>query len=1159
MSSGRRQITRKGYLSSPEKDQCTFCGRVVVAGPMGISRHFARNPQCSLAFARDQNVLCQSVLLPPNHMSTAHQENSNNASSQSNSGLIHAINSSSHIDNSFSSTSQDHAVACFPVKNVANDPFCLEDFPAVHGNLSDDDEQCTTSPMNDALGQLRVLPTYESVATHLPVDVFEPNVGADTSIHDAFVARSESLNDGLSLSLFSVEEKVQVDLLQTLKRLRAPMIAYDEIMKWAARSCLQGYVFRDGPIMSRKAVIEKLKSRVDLDSLRPMVKQLYLPYSKCFVDVVYFSAHAVFGSFLSCPDLNQDQNFIFNNEDDPQCNPFAKPNGAIISDINTGRSYLRTYDQLIKNPEDMLLPCILAIDKTTCDIGGGGRLSLEPIVVSYGLMKHDVRKTPLAMRVLGFINTSPVIQRHSVPDDCSVPIGTEPLPRTHATKDVSDAAWRLNEYHMQIDCILRESGYLDLQRIGLKWNLSFRGKTYPVVLHPFIPFIIGDTEGHDGLCGHYKSRTAGVSQLCRACECPTLLSGYSKSRDFPLRKPRIINKMVRDQNIAALKANSQQYLKNAFDNVRFGLHNDRGIFGACPGEILHLILIGWFKNVVDSFFKQIGKDSEYAQRYNTLLLDINQCLARQSDRDVPSTNATKGFSSTANIPGHEYAGILFVMLISFYTSRFQDTFRLARATGKKGEKDKKVEIDKTLSNPGFVDDWKTLLSSLLEWHAWLKQPEIRRSSVAKSVYATSHLMRFLKFVAPRLSGKMKDNTVKTHLVLHIHDDVLNFGVPEVMNSSYAESGHITICKNTARNTQKRSNSFTVQAAMRYVENLAIHRGFAAIGEHPGSMNVSSNTSVAKLKGKRFMIYKDSNGKILCHRHRSSKKAQDSLSQEFPIDKHVRETLALHCLPHVNSQILHCYTEYHPKSGGQLYRAHPNYNGKPWYDHAFVRWKDDKGNTTLNPSRIHAFVDLHNVAPRSVINFPHSQQDGYFVKPAFYAVVESYDAVAAPSLQTSNKDADYDFSIFRKFRLSLIPNSNKPILYLVQTDFIVGPTVAIPDAFGDSPPKVSGASIPNVDYIVLTQRQSEWAQTWESFIICQERKVNGPDGCESNDSDYAEEETDDDVCCDNDDDDLNDVVVVEQRGLNLARQKKRQKRSQIQQPHKSSTRKKQRQK
>ena len=63
-------------------------------------------------------------------------------------------------------------------------------------------------------------------------------------------------------------------------------------------------------------------------------------------------------------------------------------------------------------------------------------------------------------------------------------------------------------------------------------------------------------------------------------------------------------------------------------------------------------------------------------------------------------------------------------------------------------------------------------------------------------------MRLLRFVAPRLTGGIKSNTfVKTHLVRHIHEEILNFGVPEVMNNSYAESGHITICKDTTRNTR----------------------------------------------------------------------------------------------------------------------------------------------------------------------------------------------------------------------------------------------------------------------------------------------------------------------------------------------------------------------
>ena len=149
-----------------------------------------------------------------------------------------------------------------------------------------------------------------------------------------------------------------------------------------------------------------------------------------------------------------------------------------------------------------------------------------------------------------------------------------------------------------------------------------------------------------------------------------MVSGYSKAHDYARRKSHIINKLVCEKKFPGLKAMSQQYLNYAFDNVRLGMHTDCGIFGACPGEILYLILIGWFRNVVHSFFIQITKDSVLAKKYDTLLLDINQCLGQQSDCDVPSTSSKKGFSSTANIPGHEYAGCLFVMLISFYTSRF---------------------------------------------------------------------------------------------------------------------------------------------------------------------------------------------------------------------------------------------------------------------------------------------------------------------------------------------------------------------------------------------------------------------------------------------------------------------------------------------------------
>jgi hypothetical protein len=52
---------------------------------------------------------------------------------------------------------------------------------------------------------------------------------------------------------------------------------------------------------------------------------------------------------------------------------------------------------------------------------------------------------------------------------------------------------------MQIDYILWQSGFLSLQERVIKWNIQYRRKSYHTVIHPYIPFLIGDTEGHNTL------------------------------------------------------------------------------------------------------------------------------------------------------------------------------------------------------------------------------------------------------------------------------------------------------------------------------------------------------------------------------------------------------------------------------------------------------------------------------------------------------------------------------------------------------------------------------------------------------------------------------------------------------------------------------------
>ena len=69
--------------------------------------------------------------------------------------------------------------------------------------------------------------------------------------------------------------------------------------------------------------------------------------------------------------------------------------------------------------------------------------------------------------------------------------------------------------------------------------------------------------------------------------------------------------------------------------------------------------------------------------------------------------------------------------------------------------------------------------------------------------AVQWLVQFVAEVAPRTSG-MGNNTIKTHLVLHLCKDILDHGVPENVNSSYTESAHIPLAKISARNSQKRA-------------------------------------------------------------------------------------------------------------------------------------------------------------------------------------------------------------------------------------------------------------------------------------------------------------------------------------------------------------------
>ena len=871
----------------------------------------------------------------------------------------------------------------------------------------------------------------------------------------------------LGLLRFSPEEKVQIELLDLLRKLHCPLKAFTVILKWAAKSNASGYVFREGFQPTREKVITKLYERYNMNGLIPKEKKLYLPHTQRTVSMIFFDAGEVFASLLSCPTLNQDKNYFFNEAKDPFVAPRASPD---VGDIHTGRCYRKTYDALIKKAGvDMLLPCVMAMDKTHIDMAG--RLQMEPITISHGLLNHVTRRLPSAMRILGYINHSTpanlpsdaeIDPRFNAPTDLPNDVHRVKDPLQCPNDDVSWATLLLNETHMQINFILEESGFLRLQKHGFRWNLQYNGSLHPIVFHPYVPFIIGDTEGHDRLCGHYTARFLQIKQLCRICECPTYLTGYSKSK-FPHRLPKKMDALVRKGLTNELQLLSQTYLKNGFAHVRFGLHNQRGIFGACPGEMLHLISLGWFKYCLQAFSAQAGPKSNALREYDQLCAKLGCKLSRQSDRDVPRTNFPKGFSAGTNLMGHEMAGCLLVKLFALHTTCFRTIFDVGKKEPTRGVPDQRLRYE------NHVDDWIDVVTALLVWHQWMKQPSMSKKMVKRSHSAVQWLMRVVAEVTPR-PGAMGNNTIKTHLVLHLCEDILDHGVPENVNSSYAESAHIPLAKVTSRNTQKRAISFTKQAAHRYVENLVVSLASMDV-DAENKCNAHSKAAgqpdvlLADGKGGRYfnLSWKTGNKFPACQwTHPSS---NDNLETAH-LSTRVMDFLSHNCLPRMQQRSLPCFTMFTDRKGNK-YRAHPCYDGKAWNDRAMVEWK---GYPRDYPAFIHTFVDLRGLLDGESITIKANGQKN--LEAGLYAVAQSFDPVSIGDLDTPNTLIGRYTPHFHS------PEDRHPTLFLVDVKSIVAPILGIEDI---PPFGVEKAPRRKRCHLFLIRRKAEWHRAWDSLI------------------------------------------------------------------------------
>ena len=110
---------------------------------------------------------------------------------------------------------------------------------------------------------------------------------------------------------------------------------------------------------------------------------------------------------------------------------------------------------------------------------------------------------------------------------------------------------------------------------GIAFRFPFQGLIYSVVFKLPVLFIVGDTEGHDKMCGKFLSRTNRIPRLCRYCDCPTDSTDVT-TQLYPATLGPVIAQMVANGEKEELRLIAYHCVKNGFDGVVF-CDQERGI------------------------------------------------------------------------------------------------------------------------------------------------------------------------------------------------------------------------------------------------------------------------------------------------------------------------------------------------------------------------------------------------------------------------------------------------------------------------------------------------------------------------------------------------------------------------------------------------------
>ncbi len=803
------------------------------------------------------------------------------------------------------------------------------------------------------------------------------------------------------------EEMMSLKLLKLLRLIGAPNYAYRSIMDIFADALSSKVVTTGSIFRQRDTAIKHFANRFRLEKLYPTTLTKHMNGRS--YPVVLHDAEVMVQSLLKSS-LMVEENMLFPDMDNPLAPPPARV--ETIADVDTGQVFRSAHGHLCTRPDHVLCPLIMYLDRICID--QHGRCSLEPGYATLGIWNLGTRNKAEAWRPLGYIPNLYLLSKNE-------------------NKFRMNSLEKLRMYHEILDAMLASVVRLQ-SKGGVPFSFTYRGKLYDVNLKVFLMFIIGDTEGHDKLCGRYNSRALQVKRVCRHCDIPTM---DCDNAFYPWRhvKPDVVHALVLSNDLERLKAMSQHPLKNAFYNTKLDIgRNPRGIHGMTPGEPLHVVDLGLFKYGLEGFFICLGMNPKskapckILMELDSMARHIGRFLSHQSDRQLPRTYFPFGVTGGTKLSGHEYQGVLLVVLIMCVMEESRLMFL-------------------TKMSVTVLHQWIRLFELLLGWRYWLKKSSIPRLEVEQSQLATQTLMMMFKSTVKRKHGN-GSKFPKLHLPCHFSENMVDFGVIANVDSGPPESNHKPNAKAPSQHTQMRAESFEVQTAKRYVENLIID--FAADALHIDDTPAAKSAIFAPdlLRGARFVfeVSEGCEGDVnVVSFEWKSKAISEPYNQQYTdwLTRHVFSKLT------PGTRVQGC-TE-HKRHNQFLFRAHPSYRGhNQWHDWATFDWSG--GNIEQDDDRV--------CIPGQIVFFLEITEDmvgidvgGEMVLPStgLFALIESLeDPIPHPGKRSELvvKGSKRLTTKQQKKRRQDGRSIRAPNLYLVPVESIDEPISAIPNIGGD---------------------------------------------------------------------------------------------------------------